>query len=661
MSRLPRLALLVLLLGAAAPPFAPAPAPAQAAPFFGDDAFRRVWDRTDSLVQDGSVARSWFWGPVQRSGPLYERLDGFPGNQHTVQYFDKSRMEVNPTADPASKWRVTNGLLTVELISGLMQIGLHSTETRQPSTIPLASDGDDANAPTYASFLHVSNTARENHPQPAAEGADVNAIIDRAGNVRSDPARNRADTRIARYVPETQHNIPGIFWDFLNQAGPVRLGGAQTTEALSDPWNFATGFPISEAYWAYVKITDADHVARMRWVLVQAYERRVLTFIPDYPAPWNIQMGNIGLHYVQWRYGGLDKLPGQAVVSDVSAGGSVICRANGARPCDPAPVDAAGYYGDTLQSGGAATVRARTAGSIFRLMPSASLKLQRNTSGAGGNLLTILGQIFFSHRAGDEIVINSGNVRVEPIDTVFSVRVNPDGSAKVSVIEGDGGVRITGPAGRVTLHQGSQMSVDERGAVSAPQPFDAETQRLWAVYGQGADLDLDAGRVQTDPAACKQDTQNEIFPGMPAKLAAALLCPVDSENGYDSGNPAPVYFYHNGTLLHDIDSSTLYAIYTVDNKPVWDSFAFPTADTPDFKTFLGKHKPLVGRLGPAGATCSAPTWSYQPFANGTLIQPPADSCDSLASVILALAQDGSWTQWPVLATPAPPGPALRLP
>ena len=50
-----------------------------------------------------------------------------------VQYFDKSRMEINnPTGDKNNPFYVTNGLLTVELITGKMQVGDDNTSTALP-------------------------------------------------------------------------------------------------------------------------------------------------------------------------------------------------------------------------------------------------------------------------------------------------------------------------------------------------------------------------------------------------------------------------------------------------------------------------------------------------------------------------------------------------
>src|SRR3954466_16373563 len=84
---------------------------------FADPAFERVWQRTDLPVANHLAARAWFWGPQ----PGVSRREFFPASPtgHLVQYFDKARMEINdPSADPNSPWYVTNGLLTVELITG---------------------------------------------------------------------------------------------------------------------------------------------------------------------------------------------------------------------------------------------------------------------------------------------------------------------------------------------------------------------------------------------------------------------------------------------------------------------------------------------------------------------------------------------------------------
>jgi hypothetical protein len=266
---------------------------------FADSAFTAVWTRTDSLVADGTAARSWYWGPAPGMIVRAPYADA-PGGTRLVQYFDKSRMEINnPNGDRTSKFFVTNGLLSIEMISGKIATGNSTYETRTPAAIPLASDGDDPVGPTYAAFLGVSNTPAGDHPAADRSGQNVTATIDRAGNVGNDPARALEATKIAHFEATTKHNVPRVFWQFLNATGPVRVGGNVGTAPLSDPWTFTTGLPISEAYWAQVRIAGKPET-----VLIQAFERRVLTYIPTYAPAWQVQMNNAGQQYYEWRYGG---------------------------------------------------------------------------------------------------------------------------------------------------------------------------------------------------------------------------------------------------------------------------------------------------------------------------------------------------------------------
>jgi sortase (surface protein transpeptidase) len=281
-------------------------APSTAAPPasmpFADSAFENVWMRNDSPVASKAVARSWTWGPAPLATGLESYTDAPDGSSmRLVQYFDKSRMEINnPKLSAEDKWFVTNGLLTVELISGHMQVGNTKFEGRKPATVNMASDVDDLNAPTYASFAGVSNTSVGLHPQPdKTKDGYATGRINRAGAVTEDASKSKlAEAKIAYFEKVTGHNIPRVFWDFLNSSGIVRTGMTTSTKAFLDPWVFAMGLPISDAYWATVKIEG-----KMQEVLIQAFERRVLTYVATLPKGWQVQMGNIGQHYYDWRYG----------------------------------------------------------------------------------------------------------------------------------------------------------------------------------------------------------------------------------------------------------------------------------------------------------------------------------------------------------------------
>ena len=259
---------------------------------FADPSFSQVWQRSDQPIAEQRVARSWMWGPrglMARTEGYIQSVSGL----RQVQYFDKARMEVNnPRGDRNSQWFVTTGLLVVELISGRAQIGDNEFVQHYPASIPIAGDPGDANAPTYASFGGVTAL------QPGDRSGQIPAeTIDRAGQVGSYAGPQRPETTLAHFVPESGHNIPQVFWDYLNASGTVLDGNRYHSATLFD-WVFTLGYPISEPYWARIQVGGVPHD-----VLVQAFQRRVLTYSPENPSGWQVEMGNVGRHYYSWRYG----------------------------------------------------------------------------------------------------------------------------------------------------------------------------------------------------------------------------------------------------------------------------------------------------------------------------------------------------------------------
>jgi molybdate transport system substrate-binding protein len=123
--------------------------------------------------------------------------------------------------------------------------------------------------------------------------------VDRAGNVSADSGLG-ADpgAQISYYEPATRHNIPAAFWQYLNQTGPVDVNGKTVTAPINTPWYYASGYPITEPYWARVKIAGQANTP----VLIQLYQRRVLTYVPSAAAGFKVQVNNIGRHYYAWRY-----------------------------------------------------------------------------------------------------------------------------------------------------------------------------------------------------------------------------------------------------------------------------------------------------------------------------------------------------------------------
>ncbi len=271
--------------------------PAQAtAASFADPAFESVWKRTDKPVADGRTARSWVWGPEPFTEGLQEPYAESPGGTRTVQYFDKSRMEINdPNADRSSQWFVTNGLLVREMTDGRIATGNSAYTPATPAQEAVAGDpvANNPNCPTYASFTFLTWT-----PAGDRSGQKVTATIARDGTVGDDGSKaGYSGTEIAHFEPTTGHNVPRVLWDYMNAGGLIYSGGYRNGQVVD--WLFAMGYPISEPYWARCTVGGVE-----KDVLVQLFERRVLTYTPSNSAGWQVEMGNVGRHYYTWRYGG---------------------------------------------------------------------------------------------------------------------------------------------------------------------------------------------------------------------------------------------------------------------------------------------------------------------------------------------------------------------
>jgi hypothetical protein len=311
--------LLILIPSLALP--APKPTIAQPIPLptpiqqFGDPAFRKQWDYSDRAVGDGTVARTWLWGPAPLGPARTELMAGSvargatSADNHLVQYFDKARMEFN-----AEKGIVTNGLLVVEMMSGGIQTNLAGDKFFPflPNRLPIAGDTEVGVArpdtPTYASLFSIANIGGNgSRATPIAVGTRITATYVRSGDIGTLPANVVAPSLMPTvdtfYPPGNPdgHNLPNVFVDFLTRKGLVSNGppGQYRTDYLfeNNNWVTAIGLPITEPYWAQVRIGDKE-----TWVMFQAFQRRILTYNPSTDDPlWRVEMGNVGQHYYEWR------------------------------------------------------------------------------------------------------------------------------------------------------------------------------------------------------------------------------------------------------------------------------------------------------------------------------------------------------------------------
>ena len=258
--------------------------------------FERTWQRTDQQVASGDATRTWIWGPSGFTGSCYEPYYKLTAGEREVQYFDKSRMEINdPLGNTDSEWYVTQGLLATEMITGNMQVGDNEYIDWGPAEVHVAGNAGGG-SPNYSAFGPLMY-------EPALDsGQTITQTLDSEGNAGDNPALADYGVTAEYYVSETGNQVASVFWEFMNSSGPIFENGVNTSGNLFANPFYAAGLPITEAYWTNVIVGEDPEPQD---VLVQAFERRVLTYTPGNDEGWQVEAGNVGQHYYMWRYGAI--------------------------------------------------------------------------------------------------------------------------------------------------------------------------------------------------------------------------------------------------------------------------------------------------------------------------------------------------------------------
>ena len=240
-------------------------APVAAAAGFANPAFQQQWQQGEALALN-------FWGPLGTAHDgQQEPYADVQGGQRLVQFFDKGRMELTNGA-------VTNGLLAEEMVTGRVQVGNATFVDRPPPAIPIAGDPDTP-GPTYAALASKAKGLFD--AAPAQTGNVAQAVVSAGGDLSVGAASAANAATFTAYDAPTKHNVPRAFADYRGRAGLATIG-----------------YAIAEPFSATVKVAGVP-----RQVLVQVFERRVLTYTATNPAQFQVEMGNAGQHYYQWRYG----------------------------------------------------------------------------------------------------------------------------------------------------------------------------------------------------------------------------------------------------------------------------------------------------------------------------------------------------------------------
>ncbi len=254
----------------------------------GPPLYADTYNQYDGPVLSGAVKRGFIWGPQVNSVRTEPYTDA-PGGQRQVWYFDKGRLELtNPQTG-----QITSGLLVNELVTGQVQMGDATRETRAPAQVSVAGDPGALSAITYATMNGVRAAS------PRTIGSPITDQLQSDGTVRPATSSDATGVTTANFIRETNHTVASVFSQYLTSTGITIQNGRSVNGPLFDPTFFVVGLPITEAYWMTATVGGVT-----KTVLVQAFERRVLTYTPSNPDPFKVEMGNVGQHYVAWRYGG---------------------------------------------------------------------------------------------------------------------------------------------------------------------------------------------------------------------------------------------------------------------------------------------------------------------------------------------------------------------
>ncbi|RIK47359.1 MAG: hypothetical protein DCC58_00165 [Chloroflexi bacterium] len=254
-----------------------------------DRAIAEIWQATDGPVADGSRVRGWTWGPAALAATVEYSADS-PAGVRTMVYYDKGRMDILVDAEsPGSTWYVTGALLVTQMLAGKVPFTADWAVSRPSLAIAVAGDLDQPNPLTYAMLAPLASVNGwpldggevQGTTYPNRIGEEITAVVTPDGSV--DP-RGVLDAGIAvgAFDTVTGHNIAAPFVDWAAR------------QAVDPLW--LTGRPLTEPYWTQTLVGGEPER-----VLLQAFERRILTYTPGNAPGWQVESNNAGAHYRLWR------------------------------------------------------------------------------------------------------------------------------------------------------------------------------------------------------------------------------------------------------------------------------------------------------------------------------------------------------------------------
>lgn len=246
-----------------------------------------LWQQADGPVMRQEEHRAWLLGPGAVAAAT-EHDSSSPIGVRQEVYFDKARLDISDPSVPVdSPWYAVGAQLVTEMLAGSIQVGSHDWIPLAPANIAAAGDPLQPGAITYATLARhatlpvLAGGSATANASDSRVGQQVTAVLDANGNVSQDAGFGQAVTYGA-WNETTRHNVamPFVDWD----------------SGQPFPENYLLGLPLTEPFWIEVAVGGTP--TRM---LIQAFERRVLTWTPSNDPGYRVETSNTGIHYREWR------------------------------------------------------------------------------------------------------------------------------------------------------------------------------------------------------------------------------------------------------------------------------------------------------------------------------------------------------------------------
>ncbi len=263
---------------------------------FASPAIEQRWKSVDALTAEQKKEKgqlpTYFYGPIV-TGAMTMEWNGAPA--FTTQLFEKGRLEDD------GKGNVTAGLLATSLVSGYDQTGDTTFENLGPAHIGVAGDPGSTGI-AYADLHDIASLQPgKNEAQPALGKEVKDKFVPRKGIVKDAYAskNNQKVPQVVYYSNETKQNVPDVIVAAFDKTpgNEIKNVGQSAKEMVDN-----LGYPITPAEWTDVKINGKDAT-----VMVQAFQRRVVTYNPNNPPDNQVEMANSGLHYNDWKNKGIGR------------------------------------------------------------------------------------------------------------------------------------------------------------------------------------------------------------------------------------------------------------------------------------------------------------------------------------------------------------------